>query len=184
MLAKGNEKLLHKKHVFQTKDFDNVLGVYKIHRQQLYKRDGSGFELIEAEHTTLTDKWDKVYDSKAVIFYDQIEDDEGNEWEFNFEFTFSYGKLDKKKLISCKIVVTKKERDEIDKMWDTEQEIFNEYRKCFKYCFFAKLEKTFLKLTNWARKKHQLPLQLRRGAYEKSGRLNKDPKALDLYMDI
>jgi len=80
--------------------------------------------------------------------------------------------------------LTSKEIDEIDKAWDMEQEIFNEYRKCFKYRFFANLENIFLKLTNWARKKHQLPLSIRKEAYEKSGRLDKDPKALDLYMDV
>jgi hypothetical protein len=39
-------------------------------------------------------------------------------------------------------------------------------------------------MTNWARRKHQLPIELRKTAYQKSGRLKKDPKSLDIYMDV
>ena len=100
LLTKENEKLLHKDHVFQTKAFDNLLDVYKVYRQRLYKLDRSGFELKEEEHTTLTDKWDKIHENKTVVFYDGVKDDEENEWWFEFEFIFTNGKLDKKKLIS------------------------------------------------------------------------------------
>ena len=125
----------------------------------------------------------RVNESQKIVFYDTVKDKKENEWWLEFEFTFDKGKLDKKELISCKLETTKEKRDSIDKMWDTEQEIFNEYRKCFKYRFFAKLENIFLKLTNWARKKHQLPFELRKKAYEKSGRLKFDPRALELYLD-
>ena len=185
LLAKENEKLLRKDHVFQTKTFDNLLDVYKIYRQRLYKRDREGFELEEGtQHTNLTDKWNKVYGDVAVIFYDQIKDDEDNEHWFEFEFTFNNGKLDKKKLLSCKIETTAKERADINEMWDIEQDIFNEYRNSNKfYKFYSWLEKRLQKMTNWARKKHRLPIDVRREAYEKSGRLRKDPMALDLYAD-
>ena len=185
LLAKENEKLLHKDHVFQTKTFDNLLDVYKIYRQRLYKRDREGFEIEEGtKHTNLTDKWNKVYGDVDVIFYDQIKDDEDNEHWFEFEFTFNNGKLDKKKLISCKIETTAKERADINEMWDIEQEIFNEYRNSNKfYKFYSWLEKRLQKMTNWARRKHRLPLDIRKEAYEESGRLRKDPKALDLYAD-
>jgi hypothetical protein len=171
--------------VFQTKTFDNLLDVYKIYRQRLYKRDREGFEIEEGtKHTNLTDKWNKVYGDVDVIFYDQIKDDEDNEHWFEFEFTFNNGKLDKKKLISCKIETTAKERADINEMWDIEQEIFNEYRNSNKfYKFYSWLEKRLQKMTNWARKKHRLPIDVRREAYEKSGRLRKDPMALDLYAD-
>ena len=185
LLTKENEKLLHKDHVFQTKDFDNFLDVYKIYRQRLYKLDRSEVGLEEgAQHTKLTDKWDKVHEDKVVIFYDQVKDDEDNEHWFEFEFTFNNGKLDKKKLLSVKIETTAKERDDINKMWDVEQEIFNEYRdNNFPYKLYTWLEKRLQKMTNWARNKHRLPIDIRREAYEKSGRLRKDPTALDLYAD-
>jgi hypothetical protein len=184
-LTKENEKLLHKDHVFQTKAFDNLLDVYKIYRQRLYKLDRSGLEMEEgAQHTKLTDKWDKAHENKVVVFYDGVKDDERNEWWFEFEFTFLYGKLDKKKLISCKIETTSKERADADKMWDIEQKIFNEYRdNNTLYKLYTWLEKSFQKMTNWARNKHRLPIGIRREAYEKSGRLEKDPTALDLYAD-
>jgi len=178
LLDKKQEKLLKGNHTFQTKSLDNTLSRYKVYAQRLYKLErsvdmGGGVET-----------WRKLDNTVVVVFYDHIKDKKENEWWFEFGFTFNKGKLDKKELISCKLETTKAKKDSIDKMWDTEQEIFNEYRKCFKYRFFAGVERTFLKLTNWARKQHTLPLELRRMAYEKSGRLDFDPKALELYEDI
>lgn len=184
LLTKENEKLLHKDHVFQTKAFDNLLDVYKVYRQRLYKLDRSGSELKEEDRTTSTDKWDKIHENKTVVFYDGVKDDEENEWWFEFEFIFTYGKLDKKKLISCKIETTAKERADVSKMWDIEQNIFDEYRdNNTLYKLYTWLEKHLQKMTNWARNKHRLPIKIRREAYEKSGRLKKDPTALDLYAD-
>ena len=185
LLTKENGKLLHKDHVFQTKAFDNLLDVYKVYRQRLYKLDRSGLELEEGtQHTKLTDKWDKVHEDNVVIFYDQVNDDKDNEHWFEFEFTFNNGRLTKRKLLSVKIETTAKERGDINKMWDIEQKIFNEYRNSnTPYKLYSWLEKRFQKMTNWARNKHRLPIDIRREAYEKSGRLRKDPMALDLYAD-
>ena len=178
LLDKKQEKLLKGNHTFQTKSLDNTLSRYKVYAQKLYKLErsvdmGGGIET-----------WRKLDNTVVVVFYDTIKDKKENEWWFEFGFTFNKGKLDKKELINCKLETTKAKKDSIDKMWDTEQEIFDEYRKCFKYRFFAKLESIFLKLTNWARKKHQLPFELRKLAYEKSGRLKDDPRALELYSDV
>jgi len=178
LLDKKQEKLLKGNHAFQTKSLDNTLSQYKVYAQRLYKLErsvdmGGGVET-----------WRKLDNTVVVVFYDTIKDKKENEWWFEFGFTFNKGKLDKKELINCKLETTKAKKDSIDKMWDTEQEIFDEYRKCFKYRFFAKLESIFLKLTNWARKKHQLPFELRKLAYEKSGRLKDDPRALELYSDV
>jgi hypothetical protein len=178
LLDKKQEKLLKGNHSFQTKSLDNTLSRYKVYAQRLYKLErsvdmGGGIET-----------WRKLDNTVVVVFYDTIKDKKENEWGFEFGFTFNKGKLDKKELINCKIETTKAQKDSIDKMWDTEQEIFDEYRKCFKYRFFAKLESIFLKLTNWARKKHQLPFELRKLAYEKSGRLKFDPKSLEVYQDL
>ena len=178
LLDKKQEKLLKGNHTFQTKSLDNTLSRYKVYAQRLYKLErsvdmGGGVET-----------WRKLDNTVVVVFYDTIKDKKENEWWFEFGFTFNKGKLDKKELISCKIETTKAKKDSIDKMWDTEQQIFDEYRNCFKYRFFAKLESIFRKLTNWARNKHAIPLELRRIAYEKSGRLKFDPKSLEVYQDL
>jgi len=178
LLDKKQEKLLKGNHTFQTKNLDNTLSRYKVYAQRLYKLERS------ADMGGGIETWRKLDNTVVVVFYDTIKDKKENEWWFEFGFTFNKGKLDKKELISCKLETTKAKKDSINKMWNTEQEIFNEYRKCFKYRFFAGVERTFLKLTNWARKQHTLPLELRRMAYEKSGRLDFDPKALELYEDI
>jgi len=177
LLEKKQEKLLKGNHSFQTKSLDNLLSQYKVFAQHLYKLErsvdmGGGIE-----------KWTKIDHTGVIVFYDSVKDKKENEWWFEFGFTFNKGRLDKKELISCRLETTKAEKDYIDKMWNTEQEIFNEYRKCFRYRFFAKFESIFLKLTNWARKKHQIPLELRKEAYEKSGRLESDPDSLKLYID-
>ena len=198
LLSKKEEKLLKGNHVFQTKSLDNTLSQYKVYAQRLYKLDPSAFDFVEGvQHssiggklavvrhgtTTLADKWIKINNTIKIVFYDTVKDKKENEWWFEFGFSFDKGKLDKKELVSCKVETTKAKRDSIDKMWDTEQEIFDEYRKGLKYRFFLCLERRFQKMTNWARKKHHLPLELRKLAYEKSGRLEFDPKALELYSD-
>ena len=179
---------------FQSKDLENALFTYKVYKQKLYMNDKTlwNCESPDTEQRSESPSkkypyekggWQEVHHTGAVVFYNTFKDEKQNEWWFEFEFSFNKGKLDKKKLISCKLETTKSKRDSIDKMWDTEQEIFDEYRKNFKYRFFSWLERRFQKMTNWARKKHQLPFELRKLAYEKSGRLKFDPKALELYSD-
>jgi len=185
LLRKEEEKLLDTKHLFQTKDLDNVLDVYKIHKQQLYRLDRSEFLLEEGvQHTKLTEKWIKVNNDSEIDFYSNAQDAEDNEYWFEFKFTFKNGKIDKKELVTCELRTSKKERDSLDAMWDKEQEIFDRYRNSnLSYKLFAWLERRFQKITNWARKKHHLPLEIRKEAYKKSGRLKRDPAALDLYAD-
>ena len=187
LLDKKQEKLLKGNHSFQTKSLDNSMSQYKVYAQRLYQLGREHLHRPRSVQSSWAGKvqsWNESGHTGVIVFYDTVKDKKENEWWLEFEFTFDKGKLDKKELISCKLETTKEKRDSIDKMWDTEQEIFNEYRKCFKYRFFAKLENIFLKLTNWARKKHQLPFELRKKAYEKSGRLKFDPKALELYLDV
>ena len=181
---------------FQTKDLENTLSMYKVYKQKLYTNDKALWnceppdteqksESTSKKYPYEKGSWQEVHHTGAVVFYNTFKDEKQNEWWFEFEFTFNNGRLDKKDLVSCKLETTKAKKDSIDKMWDTEQEIFNFHREnSIKYRMFSFLEKILQKSTNWARKKHQLPLSLRKEAYEKSGRLEKDPKALDAYMDI
>ena len=177
LLEKKQEKLLKGNHSFQTKSLDNSLSQYKVYAQHLYKLErsvdmGGGIK-----------KWTKIDHTGVIVFYDSVKDKKENEWWFEFQFTFDKGRLDKKELISCKLETTKAEKDSIDKMWDTEQKIFDKYRKCFRYRFFLKLERVLQKLTNWARKKHSIPFSLRKMVYEKSWRLEFDPDSLKVYID-
>ena len=163
-----------------------MMDLYKIHRRQLYKLNRSGITLEEgAQHTSLVDQWDKIEDNISINFYDFLEDRKGDQYSVEFKFTFRRGKIDKKELISLELENTKAERESIDKMWDIEQKIFDDFRSTsLKYRFFSWLEGRLNKMTNWARKKHRLPIELRKMAYQKSGRLEKDPKSLDIYMDV
>jgi hypothetical protein len=182
LLSKKEEKLLAGSHSFQTKSLDNLMDEYKIHRKYLYKLDRSGAHLLDPP--SKGGKWIKVNKDVVVNFYDTVKDGEGNEYLFEFDFTFVKGWLDRKKLITCKLHTTAERRIAIDKMWDTEQEILDEYRdSSVSYRFFRWVEGRLQGMTNWARKRHSIPLEVRKEAYEKSGRLKEDPRALDLYMD-
>ena len=179
LLKRKHEKFFETKHIFQTKDFDNVLDLYRVHRQRLQRQDRS------PEIGTCAPTWENVNVNAEIEFHDLITSPKGDYYFASFKFSFVKGKLDKKELLSLELHMTSEEKEATAKMWDTEQEIFDFYRESsVKYRLFSFLEKVFSKATNWARKKHQLPLSLRKEAYEKSGRLKLDPKALDLYMDV
>ena len=175
LLNKEDEKLLDKNHLFQTKDLDNLMDLYKVYRQYLYKKN-RGAQPFE--------EWEKVKKNVTIRFCDYLQDKKGDEYELACEFTFKNGKVDKKELIQFQLQTSKEEREAIDKMWDTEQKILDAYRNTsIKYKFYAWLEKRFQKMTNWARKRHGIPLDIRTEAYEKSGRLTNDPDCLKLYAD-
>ena len=183
LLKKEDEKLFKKNHLFQTKDLENVMDLYKVHRQRLYKLENS--RLLNKSENGSNEKWKLIKQDLDINFYDFICPEEGDRYSAEFEFSFIRGKLDKKKLIHVKIEQTKDEAEAVDKMWEIEQKILNGYRKTsIKYKFFSSLEKYFRKAQNWARNNHKVPLEIRREAYEKSGRLAKDPDCLDLYGDL
>ena len=159
------------------------MDLYKVHRQRLYKLENS--RLLNKSENGSNEKWKLIKQDLDINFYDFICPEEGDRYSAEFEFSFIRGKLDKKKLIHVKIEQTKDEAEAVDKMWEIEQKILNGYRKTsIKNKFFSSLEKYFRKAQNWARNKHKVPLEIRREAYEKSGRLAKDPDCLDLYGDL
>ena len=175
LLNKEDEKLLDKNHLFQTKDLDNLMDLYKIYRQYLYKknRDAQPFK-----------EWEKVKKNVTICFYDHLQDKKGDEYGLECKFTFKNGRVDKKELIQFQLQMKRDEREKVDKMWDTEQKILDAYRTTsVKYKFYLWLEDRFRKVTNWARKKHHIPLEIREEAYKKSGRLKRDPDCLKLYAD-
>jgi hypothetical protein len=187
LLSKKEEEILKTGCRFQTKDLENVLSTYKVYKQKLYVKDKALWNCeppdTERKNEPKKGRWQETSYTGAVVFYNTFKDKKLNEWWFEFEFTFNNGRLDKKNLVSCKIETTKAKKDAVDKMWDTEQEIFDEYRKNFKYRFFLWLEHRFQKITSWSRKKHSIPLKIRKEAYKESGRLKKDPDCLHLYSD-
>ena len=176
LLDKEDEKLLGKSHLFQTKDLDNLMDLYKVHRQYLYKKKKEAHPFEE---------WEKVKKNTTIRFHDRIKNKDQDEYWIECEFSFKNGKVDKKELVSFRLESTKEESEKVQKMWDTEQEILNAYRKrSLKYRFFSRMESRFQQMTNWARNKHRIPLEVRKEAYEKSGRLKKDPECLDIYKDL
>ena len=78
LLSKENEKLLTSNHSFQTKSFDNVLDVYKIHRKYLYKLD----RVHLLDPPPKDEKWVKVSNSIVANFCDLVKDGDGNEYFF------------------------------------------------------------------------------------------------------
>ena len=170
ILDKKDEKLFNTYHKFQTKDLENSLAVYRVYRGYLSKRIGK-------------DKWEKVTTTAEISFYDTFTAANGDEYWFEFKFKFVKGKLDSKEFVD-KTVSSKESREAIDRMWDIEQEIFDEHRKKLSYRFWIKVERFCQKITVMARNRHLIPYDIRKQAYKTSGRLEKDPDCLKWYMDI
>ena len=170
ILDKKDEKLFDTYHKFQTKDLENSLAVYKIYRGYLSKRIGK-------------DKWEKITTTAEISFYDTFTTKDGDECWFEFKFKFVKGKLDSKELVD-KVITNKESREAIDRMWDSEQEIFDEYRKKLSYRFWTRVQHFCQRITVMARNRHLIPYDIRKQAYKTSGRLEKDPDCLKWYMDI
>ena len=195
ILDKKDESLFDTYHRFQTKDLENSLAVYKVHRNQLYKRAHSEWTTSESEglRGILQDKqvdpdeakpkWDKTTAPSEIAFYDTFCTKNGDECWFEFEFKFVNGKLDSKRLVD-KTVSSKESREAIDRMWDIEQEIFDEHRKKLSYRFWIKVERFCQKMTVMARNRHLIPYNIRKQAYKTSGRLADNPDCLKWYQDI
>jgi len=173
VLNKKDEKLFDTYHKFQTKDFEPMHGgsldVYKLSRSQLSKQ-------------VKKDKWKKVTVTKDITFYTSFTTKDGDECWFEFRFEFVNGKLDSKELVD-KILTNKETQKAIDCMWDIEQDVFEDYRRRWSYKFWTGVENFCQKLTVMARKRHSIPYSLRKTAYKTSGRLEKEPGCLDLYVD-
>ena len=86
LLTKKDEELLASNHSFQTKSLDNLMDEYKIYRKHLYKLDRSGIHLLDPHPKD--EKWVKVSNSIVVNFCDVVKDGDGNEYLFEFDFTF------------------------------------------------------------------------------------------------
>ena len=181
ILDKKDESLFDTYHKFQTKDLENSLAVYKVYRNQLYKQSQSEW-MEKAALDASKPTWDKITDTIEVNFYNDITTRDGDECWFEFQFKFVNGKLDSKELVD-KVITNKESREAIDRMWDIEQEIFDEYRKKWSYRFWTKVERFCQKLSVIARKRHSIPYSLRETAYKTSGRLKKDTHCLEMYVD-
>ena len=181
ILDKKDESLFNTYHKFQTKDIEPVFGggleLYKLYRGYLRKQVGN-----EPGAQSKNIKWEKTNLTKEVSMYDTFTTKDGNECWFEFEFVFVNGKLDSKRLVD-KNTVSKADTEAVEVMWDIEQNIFNEYRKKLSYMFWTKVERFCQKLSVMAHKKHSIPYDIRKTAYKTSGRLEKDPKCLDMYVD-
>lgn len=176
ILNKKDEKLFDTNHQFQTKDLENSLAVYKVHRHRLYRRQ----TLADTNNTVVT--WDKATAPAEINFYDSFKIKNGDEHWFEFKFTFVNGKLDSKEVVD-KTCTSKEKQDAVAVMWDIEQKIFDEYRTKWSYRFWTKVERLCQKLVVKARNQHSIPFELRKTAYKTSGRLEKDPACLDVYVD-
>ena len=182
LLKKEDEKLFKKNHLFQTKDLHSLMDLYKIHRQRLYKLESK--RLLGKKENGSKEKWSLVRESLEISFYDYITSENEDEYSVEFEFHFNQGKLDKKKLVSLKMERTKDEAESVSEMWSIEQNIFDAYRTTsISYKLYAWLESRLQRMTNWARRKHSIPLCIRKEAYEKSGRMESDPDCLKNYLE-
>ena len=186
ILDKKDEKLFDTYNKFQTKDFEAMGGfgdLYKLYRGRLIKRKHDIGNWIDGnEFKILPNQWEKVTITKEINVYNSFTSKDGDDCWFEFKFKFVKGKLDSKELVD-KVITNKESREAIDRMWDIEQDIFEEYRQRWLYKFWTGVERFCQKLSVMARKRHSIPYSLRETAYKTSGRLKKDPDCLEIYID-
>ena len=173
ILDKKTEKLFDDDVIFQTKSLENACFTYKVYRRQLYRAG-----MLKA------DGWDKDNFTGPVDFYTSVKDEEETEHWFDFKFTFKDGKLDSKEFVGTYVLQTKKEKQENETMIKIEQQYFDEHRNKSLVKFWDKLSKLFFRLSNYAQSKTQLPYEVREQSYKASGRLKRDPEALNHYKKI
>ena len=182
ILDKEDEQLFDTYHKFQTKDLENSLAVYKVFRKQLYKRMSGSWPPDESKDSDKV-KWEKTTVTEEINFYTTFTSKDGDDYWFEFKFKFVKGKLDSKELID-KTMTNKETQEAVQRMWDIEHEMFDDYRQRWSYKFWTKVERVCQKLTVMARNRHLLPYELRKTAYKTSGRLEQDPDCLKWYQDI
>ena len=186
ILDKKDEKLFDTYNKFQTKDFAAMGGLgdlYKLYRGRLIKRKHDIGTWIDGnEFKILPNQWEKVTVTTEINFYNSFTSKDGDDCWFEFKFKFIKGKLDSKELVD-KVITNKQSQKAIERMWDIEQDIFEEYRQRWSYKFWTRVERFCQKLSVLARKRHSIPYSLRQTAYKTSGRLEKDPDCLKIYLD-
>ena len=186
ILDKKDEKLFDTYNKFQTKDLEAMGGLgdlYKLYRGRLIKRKHDTGNWVDGhEFKILPNQWEKANVTKEINLYNSFISKDGDDCWFEFKFKFVKGKLDSKEFID-KTISSKESREAIDRMWEIEQEIFDEHRKKLSYRFWTKVERFCQKLSVIARKRHSIPYSLRETAYKTSGRLKKDTHCLEMYVD-
>ena len=186
ILDKKDEKLFDTYNKFQTKDFAAMGGLgdlYKLYRGRLIKRKHDTGNWVDGhEFKVLPNQWEKTTVTAEINFYNSFTSKDGDDCWFEFKFKFVKGKLDSKELVD-KVITNKESREAIDRMWDIEQDVFDEYRQRWSYKFWTRVEHFCQKLSVMARKRHSIPYSLRETAYKTSGRLKKDPDCLEIYVD-
>ena len=170
ILDKKTEKLFDDDTAFQTKSLENAMYTYKVHRRQLYRAS-----------MLSDDKWDKDTFTGAVDFYTSVKDEKETQHWFDFKFVFKAGKLDSKEFVGTYVIETKEDRIERESMRKIEEQYFDEHRNKSFVKYWGKLERLFTRLANYARSKTQIPYKLREQAYKVSGRLKKEPDALNQF---
>ena len=105
LLTSKQEQLIEKNN-YQTKCLDNTLFQYKLYKQKLFLKSG----LLKGKT-----KWVKHEHTGDIIFYNSLEDKDGNSYWVEFKFSFINGILDTKELVNFTLDSRLKERQEAKK---------------------------------------------------------------------
>ena len=167
LLEKKYEKYVGRSHSFQTKSFENLMDVYKVHRQCLYFKEYPRAGSIVGDKKQ---KWKKITKTITVNFYDNIFNKDGDSIWMEFSFSFVNGRLDKKELVKAEIFETKEEKKAIEKMWEIENKIYDEHRAKLKVKFFEWFSRCLRVLQRWVSARIMIPESVRDRAHKASGR--------------
>ena len=174
LLEKKYEKCLKSSHVFQTKDFDNMLDMFKVYKQSLYLREDLRWGDALEDKPRSKPKWKKTNLTTTVNFYDAFDFEDADLW-MEFEFSFVDGKLDKKKLVKCEVSRTKEEKEELNKMFEIEHKFYDDFRNRISTKIYSWIARKLHILFSWFDRKSVVPQEIRDKAQKASGRAKKHP---------
>ena len=149
LLTKKQEKLI-KDNDYQTKSLENFLGQYKVHRQNLYVKQGEWKNGKDG-------KWVKDTYTGEVNFYSSFLDKEDNVWWTEFNFSFVNGVLDKKELVKFEMQETAEEAKERAKAWKKRHAEVDAFQRTFKYKFFEKARVFLIRILEWVQQQTRMP---------------------------
>jgi len=149
LLTKEQEKLI-KDNSYQTKSLENFLAQYKIHRQNLYVKQGEWANGKDG-------KWVKDPYDGTINFYTSFSDDDGNRWWVEFDFLFRRGALDQKHLVDFKqelsaAEVLKSQEEQAKRIAEA-----NAFHRTFKYKFYEKVRVLLSSLLEWVQNQTRMP---------------------------
>ncbi len=174
LLTKEQEEIL-KSHddMYQTKDLDNAMYRYRIHRRKLWKDDSSFSIYNNGQEEKKKPNWVEQKIDRFVTFYSNFTYKENDYW-YEFQISFVDGKIDTKQLVDYS-VKSKAEIDKEEKEWSIISTYYDAHKKKLFVRLFDFLGNSFMNLSTFCNRRCKIPEEVKKAAYKAAGKEYKGP---------